>query len=230
VTTTTGLIAATKPLPPAELPAGIRTMYDSNTINSVPLTPAPQMVAWYPNTWGVTEKSSNDISRFGSETQILTIDNVGNAPECDILDVETGAATFEQAATWVVAKRNLHKRTPTIYCDVDNLPGLADAIEDLGFVWIWVAEWNGIAHAYGGAFPALNMNLCATQWTSPSSPVNPSAGNYDISYVSNPQWHPVLPPPVVQTSGMIVYETSAGFVAAQATSPDLINWTVTQSL
>ena len=207
-----------------------RTMFDSNTVNSVPLTPTPEMVCWYPFTWGVTNKAQNTIARFSDKTQILTIDNVGNEPGCDILDVETGAATFADATSWVTEKKKLGGHVPTIYCSADNLNSVADAVSGLGFVWIWVAEWTGVAHEYAGAMPGENMHLCATQYASPSTPGSVVDGNYDLSLVSNADWHPAPAPATtdpapVSMSGVVAYVQDSRLVWSAASSTDGKTWT-----
>jgi hypothetical protein len=246
-TTVTGALSTSYPAtppaitPPIEEPvtaeiveesvSSNRVMYDSNTVNAIPLEPAPQMVCWYPFTWAVTNKADNTITRFGSETQILSIDNVGNEPGCDILDVETGAATFADAATWVKEKRKLGGRVPTVYVSADNIPGLVAALkagiaEDFGFVWVWVAEWTGEAHEYAGDVQGLN--LCATQYASPSTPAFNGQPNYDLSLVSNADWHPVpSDPPAVSTPGVVAYVSGGKLATAEVGTLDGKTWTVT---
>lgn len=154
-------------------------MYDSVTAADIPA--GALMVAGYVD--GAYRWSDADWARFrhGVAVRIavspLTLD-------ADVLDVETGDATIQQATEWVHAKR-VRGEIPTVYIERSRVTEAEAAFKAAGMnppQW-WIAEWNGIQHQVGGAV--------ATQYANPTY----TGHHYDLSEVGD-YWPGVDPPPI----------------------------------
>jgi hypothetical protein len=224
-----------------QAPVRVRVMFDSADVAAIPLDPTPEMVAWYP--YGFP----GDIKRFPKETVIVSIDNDGAHPDCDVLDVETGGATIADIPGWIEEHEKIHDGWKgAIYCDQSNLPSVGRVLLKIGKkgTHVWIADWTGQPHVFTG--DTFGCVLVATQYQSPQS--NPaSPGQYDLSIVSDPTWHREFDAaPVAQdvapvaaaetpdveagatTTGGIVTFVSNGALAQRAvSSEDLKNWTAT---
>lgn len=103
-----------------------------------------------------------------------------------MLDIETGAAKIGHAAAWVREHEALHTHhEATIYVNLSNLPGVITALRGLTYV-LWIANPTGKPHAY--QHPAV----VATQYAWPGLG---SPGHFDLSLVSDDDWHPGPRPP-----------------------------------
>jgi hypothetical protein len=209
----------------ASVSKAYRIMFDAANPDGIPISPEPEIVAWYPYSW------KGDIDRFSTEeTVIITIDNDGDQPSCDVLDVETGAATFAEILPWL-KERQAREGNPlgTIYVDQSNLPTAAKIINKAvqsGAIKtpnLWVADWTGTPHVFSGSTEGLH--LVATQYQS-SKTNPPSPGDYDLSLVSAAAWHP-LPAPTVEHLVEPVPEIPEGYLAGVATW--VANGSLTQS-
>ena len=219
-----------------------RVMFDSSDIREIPADAA--MVGWYPETYG------GDPVRFGESTTFVGIDNTGDHPELGVLDVETGAATFADIPGWLNKHFELHGTEGTIYCDESNLSQVEKIVaKNEHGANLWIADWTGIAHVYAGN--TGSMRLVATQYQSPrTSP--PSPGAYDLSIVSDADWHPapkettadavtVVPEastttapvtseeasPATLSSGVVVQSVNGQLAFSRVQSADGKTWTVT---
>jgi hypothetical protein len=209
----------------------LRVMFDSADIAAIPTDPAPQLVAWYPFAW------KGDIDRFdASKTSIVTIDNDGGSPTCDVLDVETGAASLADIPGWLASHENETHDLGTLYSDQSNLAAVAKVLaKSERSVYLWVADWTGEPHIFSG--DVYGMHLVATQYRSPTS-VPASPGVYDLSIVSDSTWHALAKPepkpdptpnpdPTHSTTGGIVTYVSNGQLAQfRVSTSDLKTWTV----
>jgi hypothetical protein len=160
-----------------------RTMYDALETSGIPA--GAQMAAWYPYD---TRNSSGPPK---NAHQVLTIDNTGQHPNCDILDVEPGAATVADAPGWV---RACTAAFPTIYSNLANAPTVVSAMRGLGRGWyLWVADWqNGTRNV-----PAVaGVTVIGCQY----------AGNvnnaYDLSIITDDNWYPAPLPAYPAPTGL----------------------------
>jgi peptidoglycan hydrolase-like protein with peptidoglycan-binding domain len=165
-----------------------RLMYDN--LNAL-LIPACQMAAWYPYDPRTSGPPKN-------ATQVLTIDNSGLHPDCNILDVETGAATNADAADWLDRKSLASSdRIGTIYTSTGNYANVLSHIGDRPHSW-WAAQWNGE--------PTVIAGSVAHQYQS-----SPPAVGGDLSIVYDPTWYPATPtPPEVDYMLPTIQEGSEG--------------------
>jgi Putative peptidoglycan binding domain len=142
-----------------------RTMYDALDLTGIPTN--AQMVAYYPH----DSRTNGSVSRFSANTVLVTIDNHGNHTDCDILDVEPGAAWPPSSVVdpWLAAKQAQGK-TGTIYANLANI-GAVRAATKRTFFW-WAAQWTNVPHSVAGSV--------ATQYE--------GAARYDISLVTDANW------------------------------------------
>jgi hypothetical protein len=139
---------------PAPAPAQPSTIYDSVTPSSIPsgakaavysdgtYATSPAQVAGHPNT--------------------LWIDTNGSNPKANVLDVEPGDATPQQAATWVQQKlTGTPAQTAIVYTYRAEWQATQQAISSLphqmqSHVKWWIADPTGVPHIVPGSD--------ATQW------------------------------------------------------------------
>jgi peptidoglycan hydrolase-like protein with peptidoglycan-binding domain len=155
-----------------------RTMYDSLDLNAIPTS--AQMVAYYPH----DPRTTGTVARFPKSTVLVTIDNQGNHTDCDVLDVEPGAAWPPGSVVdpWLAAK-HAQGKTGTIYSNLANI-GAVRAATSRAFDW-WAAQWTNMPHSVPGSV--------ATQYE--------NTPGYDLSLVTDPNWPrpPAKPsPPAAQ--------------------------------
>lgn len=155
-----------------------RTMYDSTTAADIPLD-AP-MVAGYVDLW-----SAGDWDRFPASTPRVRI--ARNAGEDgDVLDVESGDATPDDAPPWVQRQR-ARGATPCVYMSGSVWETCRDAFRAAGVpepLW-WVA---GYAEPND---PSIPPPAIAHQY---ASPAYGSGGHWDLSSVVD-YWPGVDPTP-----------------------------------
>ena len=142
-----------------------RTMYDALDLTGIPTN--AQMVGYYPH----DSRTTGSVSRFSASTVLVTIDNHGNHIDCDVLDVEPGAAWPPGTVVdpWLAAKAAVGK-TGTIYANLANI-GAVRAATKRTFFW-WAAQWTNVPHSVPGSV--------ATQYE--------GAARYDISLVTDASW------------------------------------------
>ena len=155
-----------------------RTMYDALDLTGIPTN--AQMVAYYPH----DSRTSGSISRFSASTVFVTIDNHGNHTDCDVLDVEPGAAWPPNSVVdpWLAAKQAQGK-TGTIYSNLANI-GAVRAATKRTFFW-WAAQWTDVPHSVAGSV--------ATQYE--------GAARYDMSLVTDASWPEASAPTSPPASG-----------------------------
>jgi peptidoglycan hydrolase-like protein with peptidoglycan-binding domain len=142
-----------------------RTMYDALDLDAIPTS--AQMVAYYPH----DPRTTGTVARFPKSTVLVTIDNIGNHTDCDVLDVEPGAAWPPGSIVdpWLAAKQ-AKGQTGTIYSNLANIGAVRSATRR-SFDW-WAAEWTNVPHSVAGSV--------ATQYE--------GAGSYDLSLVTDSNW------------------------------------------
>jgi hypothetical protein len=156
-----------------------RTMYDALDLTGIPTN--AQMVAYYPH----DSRTSGSISRFSASTVFVTIDNHGNHTDCEVLDVEPGAAWPPSSVVdpWLAAKQAQGK-TGTIYANLANIATVRAATKR-AFFW-WAAQWTNVPHSVAGSV--------ATQYE--------GAARYDISLVTDANWPEASAPTSPPASGV----------------------------
>jgi hypothetical protein len=215
-----------------------RTMFDSTTIQDIPAD--AQMVCYYPHD-PEFDPTTAQLDRFNPEnTVLLKIDNDGNFPkDCQILDVETGAATLADAPKWLQD----YDASPraTFYCNASTLPALVRVIKAVApnpsheYVF-WVAEWDGKADEYSYE----GITVVAKQYAAPGYGVpNDGNHNYDLSVVWDDSWHPQPAPketsapdpapaptetPSTTVAGIITYVKNGNLALARVSSEDEKTW------
>jgi hypothetical protein len=142
-----------------------RTMYDSLDLNAIPTS--AQMVAYYPH----DPRTTGTVARFPKSTVLVTIDNQGNHPDCDVLDVEPGGAWPPGTVVdpWLAARQSRGK-TGTIYSNLANIGAVRTATKR-PFDW-WAAQWTNVPHSVPGSV--------ATQYE--------NTPGYDLSLVTDANW------------------------------------------
>ena len=156
--------AAPAPPPPPPAPPQPYQLYDSVTPSAIPSS--SQAVAVYAN--GNYAASPGEVGKRGLT---LWIDTNGSNTHADVLDVEPGDATPDQAAAWVQQKLNAKPNsTAIIYTMLSQWGAVQNAVSHLAW-WMpshtkyWIADPTGVPHIVPGS--------AATQWY--------WGQNYDIS-------------------------------------------------
>ncbi len=139
-------------------------MHDSDNAASIPAN--AQIVAYYPSI-------PNSVPRsFKPGVTYITITGNAAVNACDVLDVETGLATPQQAPGWVQMRRAAGA-IPTVYCSASPWPQVRAEFARQGVPepnW-WIAAYDGQATVPPGAV--------AHQYIDPPG----SGGHYDLSAV-----------------------------------------------
>lgn len=148
-----------------------RLMYDSTNLFSIPLS-APMVASYltgYP-------QSAAAWARFAGKPEITIVQHSGVYAEGDVLDIESGAATYADAFPFIEQRKAAGLFRPTIYCSLDSVANVRQATGKyvLGADYdLWVAHWTGTPHvAYPGS--------AATQYASKKA--------YDLSSVNDSGW------------------------------------------
>ena len=153
------------------------TMYDSVDPSQIPADAA--IVAGYID--GRYAWTQADWDRFPN-AQHVRIAVFASTDDGEVLDVESGDATPDEAPGWVT-KRRFAGVKPTIYTSLSMVPVVAEAMTKVGVPqpFYWVADWTGQSH--------LVPNSVATQYANPPG----SGGPWDLS-VTNGTWPAAAPP------------------------------------
>ena len=147
----------------------MRIMYDSVSPSLIPAH--AEMVMGYIDgkyTW-----SEEDWARFPGAVKVGI--SVEPAREHgDVLDVERGDATPDDASWWITARRVAGSRWHAIYCNRVTVPAVLDATAHLRIRFgLVVADWTGQPHELPGAV--------AVQYA--------STPEYDLTAVYDASWH-----------------------------------------
>lgn len=162
----------------------MRTMYDSATGMTIPAHAT--VVAGYID--GVYKWTTAEWDRF---THALKIEIAISASlnSGDVLDIETGDATPEQAEGWIKLRKAAGYYRPTIYCSRETVPAVRTGTGKyvLGTDYdLWVGDWTGVAHEVTAPGPGAELTVAVVQYASTSA--------YDISVLYDDDWPHRTPP------------------------------------
>jgi hypothetical protein len=144
-------------------------MYDSDTPSVIPAD--ARAVAGYVNGYAAAAwAEAGGFARFPKARQ-LRIDVNGSRPDANVLDVETGDATPDQAPGWIKACQAHGTVVPTIYCSQSAMPRIMSLCAGLHYQ-IWSAHYTGK--------PAIDAGAVATQYADPNAG---SGGHWDVSLI-----------------------------------------------
>jgi len=152
-----------------------RKMYDSVNIENLPLD-GDVYAGYVGGNWPTYEP----LMKKFPHKPVVSIAVQANQ-DAQVLDIESGDATPEQAAAWVARQRKLGRKRPTIYTSYSMMGNvlneLAKAkVERPDF---WIADWTGASHAVPGAV--------AVQWA--------SNDRFDETVITDPNWPSVAGDP-----------------------------------
>lgn len=165
-----------------------RLMYDAVDVAAIPRDAT--MVAGYIDGGYVTWPAL--VHRFPHARKV-SITVLGNV-NADVLDVESGDATNEQAVRW--ADHRYTAALPAIvYTSASNVGPLLAQFDALRVArpHLWVADWTGVPHLYSGSV--------ATQYASPTTPPPGQHISYDVSLVA-----PTFPSETHTTGGTMTFK------------------------
>lgn len=134
--------------------SGTLTMYDTTTLDVIP--PQAAAVAGYVN--GRFANYGQVTSMFPRAKHVSI--SVTSTDSATCLDVETGDATPESAARWVIDQHARGLKRPWIYCNKSTLPSVTASLKTAGIsrssYVLWIADPTNRPHIVRGAD--------ATQW------------------------------------------------------------------
>lgn len=165
-----------------------RTMGDATTLTNIPTSVA--IAGVYRN--GLYAAKPADVAaRFPAHSHVTVwIDVNATHPEsAQVLDVEKGDATPEQAPAWVKARRKVvHTSLPTLYCDRSTLPAVLAECAAEGLIagqhyQLWVATLDN-GESWNGRLLRTIPGVVAVQ-------LETVGGAWDRSVVYDPRWHPL---------------------------------------
>lgn len=162
----------------------MRTMYDSITPTDIPAD--ADLVGGYhvdDPTFGWPADAWQRFPR-ARVVQIVTRAWIDGG---QVLDVETGDATPDQAPAWVLMRRAAGLATPTVYCNLSTWPAVRAAFAAAGVAepLYWIAHYTGT--------PEIPVGAIACQYVS-----EPGGAHYDLSAVAD-YWPGVDPAPTGST-------------------------------
>ena len=151
-----------------------RRMYDSVDWQKIPAN--AKMVAGYVD--GAFAWPAEAWARFPKAAHVrISVIPPGDPKDAGVLDVESGAASVDDAPGFIRARRRNKKRA-VIYVERSLVDDIRKACTGLDY-GLWVADWTGKPHKLA------DMNkVVAVQW---SGGVDVP---YDISEVFDRTWHP----------------------------------------
>ena len=144
------------------------TMYDAVNVKNLPrkATMLAGYVGGYWPTFPLLPKNAIRVSIAINATQTA-----------DVLDVEKGDATPQEAPSWIVRMRT-KGIVPTVYCAASNRQAVIDACAaaKVAYPFFWIADWTNVAHLAEGSI--------ATQWADGTAQYPGLAFGCDTSLVS----------------------------------------------
>lgn len=168
-------------------------MFDSTNGDNIPANAV--LMAGYIN--GKWQSYYVMVSRFGATVTILTITVKAHNPDgsyviADILDVENGDATPEEAPGWTNAMRLLDRPIITPYCSrLGTWPATLAAFkaQNIALPDFWIADQTNSPHLVPGSV--------VTQWTDNQNLYDKSLTNGVWPYPPTPPTPPL--PPIIST-------------------------------
>jgi len=167
----------------------MRTMGDAVTLANIPLSVS--VVAVYRN--GLYAADPGELNQRFPVTRYVHvwIDVNGSHPEsAQVLDVEKGDATPQQAPGWIQARRKVvHTSLPTVYCDRSTLGDVQSECAKAGLksgrdYQLWVATLDGSVTMDGRPLTEV-PGVVAVQVEGGVSAA------WDRSVVFDDHWHPL---------------------------------------
>lgn len=143
-------------------------MYDSVTPSAIPQD--AEVVAGYID--GRYAWSAADWNRFPRAVK-LTI-AVFASHDADVLDVEIGDATPQEAPGWIIRQQARGLTVPTIYCNTATIGAVRAACAGLTYNW-WAAHYTFEPHIENGSVATqyadhgpngenVDVSLCQVGW------------------------------------------------------------------
>lgn len=228
------------------------TMLDTigANVGNIPLS--THYVAGYVTGLGDVPWSQADFNRFPTIRKVRIAQGAGIAPSLqsfDVLDVEAGAITPQNAALTIRDRVNAGIQWTTVYGSDNTLAQVTAEVRKLGeSVWnghvnYWLANWN-LNEVEAAALIDTEVHgasVVAVQWASPTS--NPRTlvpggsmtlqeANIDISVV-DANWVPSHgfgptptppPPPVVHHGVVVTVDAGGNYMMRVVSSTDDIHW------
>lgn len=165
-----------------------RIARDSITAAHIPVPGTDLAVGYINGRW----PSYYDLPARFPNIPHVSIDVVGNRPDADVLDVESGDATPQTAVSWVRSKlaRNEH---PVLYVNRGNITAVFNAMHAVGFeVATHFKTW--IATLDGTKAVADMTGVVAVQYLSNAGANYDESIVYDGSFKESPvpEPHPLI--------------------------------------
>lgn len=159
-------------------------MYDSITADDIPSN-APAVAGYIDESgmWG-----ASDWNRFSTRRK-LRIARSASTDDGHVLDIETGAATPEQAPGWIMMRRKSGLIRPLLYFERskwDTIKSVLSADKQTAEFWIGAWVETGPYHIDG----AWGVQF--------ASPAQKSGGHFDLSLVDESYWD-TTPTPQLRT-------------------------------
>jgi peptidoglycan hydrolase-like protein with peptidoglycan-binding domain len=141
------------------------TMFDSISVSELPAGSGYAYAGYVNGRW---QTYSAIKSKFPG-SQVLSI-AVSAGSDADCLDVETGDATPEQAASWVLRQLARKAWRPCLYASVSTMGSIVAGLEAAGIgvstLRLWSAHYGEGTHICGPAScKQLAISADGTQWT-----------------------------------------------------------------
>lgn len=167
----------------------MRTMGDAVAWMNIPRT--ADIIAVYRN--GNWPAKPEDVNAYFPLTKYVHvwIDVNGSCPEsAQVLDVEKGDATPQQAPGWIQARRKVvHTSLPTVYCDRSNLIGVQAECAAAGLksgrdYQLWISTLDGSEDFQGKPLRSIPGVVAVQVEGGPTA-------KWDRSVVYDDRWHPL---------------------------------------
>lgn len=151
----------------------MRYMYDSVNANNLPVN-GDFYAGYVAGNW----PNFIEISKKFPKKRVVSI-AVQADEDAQVLDIEQGDATADQAPAWVVRMRKAGRKRPTIYTSRANVPAVMAALDaaKVPHPDFWVADWTGAEHSVPGAVAVQYM----------------STPEYDKTCITDRYWPDVKP-------------------------------------
>jgi len=148
-------------------------MYDSVNANNLPAN--GDLYAGYV---GGNWPNFIEISKKFPKKRVVSIAVQANE-DAQVLDIESGDATPDQAPAWVNRMRFNGRKRPTIYTSRSNMSAVIAALDaaKVAHPDFWIADWTNSPHSVPGAVAVQYM-------TTPE---------YDKTCITDPYWPDVKP-------------------------------------
>jgi len=125
----------------------MRYMYDSVNTNNLPVN-GDFYAGYVAGNW----PNFIEISKKFPKKRVVSI-AVQADEDAQVLDIEQGDATADQAPAWVTRMRFHGRKRPTIYTSRSNMDAVVAAFDAAKVVHpdFWIADWTNSPHSIPGA-------------------------------------------------------------------------------